>query len=120
MKILLDSGIFIHSEFAQDATHPTKVRWGDVTEPLPVQGLIRKRLDEDTENQNQKNALFTVGRLIREGRIEAYDYVEINFERMRGRPPIQQFNALQNCKIHRCAPAVERSRFRQTINFRET
>ena len=76
--------------------------------------------DEDTENQNQKNALFTVGRLIRERRIEAYDYVEISFERMRGRPPIQQFNALQNCKIHRCAPAVERSRFTQTINFRET
>lgn len=120
MKILLDNGIFIHSEFAEDAIKPTTVNWGGTTQTLPVHGFVRKKTDEDTENQNQKDALFTVGRLIRERRLQAYDYVEIRFERMRGRAPIQQFNALQNCQIHRCSTPVERSRFRQTIDFMET
>lgn len=119
MKILLDNGILIHSEFAEDAVIPTIVHWGGTTETRSVHGLMRKKPDEDTENQSQKNALFTVCRLIREGRIQAYDYIEIRFEGMRSSAPIQQFNALQNCQIHRCPTPVERSRFRQTIDFME-
>src|SRR5690242_18399689 len=117
MEILLDNGIYIHSESAEDAVKPTTVQWGDTTITRPIPGFVRKKPDEDIENQNEKNALFTVGRLIREGRIQAYSYNEIGFERMRGRAPIQHFNALQNCQIHRCSTPVERSRFRQTINF---
>jgi hypothetical protein len=71
-----------------------------------VHGFVRKKLDEDPENQKQKDALFTVGRLIREGRIQAFDYNEINFERLRGIAPVQRFNALENCQIHRCATPV--------------
>lgn len=120
MKILLDNGIFIHSEFAEDAINPTTVNWGDTTITRSVHGFVRKKPDDDPEYQSQKEALFTVGTLIREGRIQAYDYIEIRFERMRGRAPIQHFNALQNCQIHRCLTPVERSRFRQTINIMET
>jgi hypothetical protein len=117
MRILLDNGIFSHSEFAEDAVKQTSLRWGDSDHVVPVQGLIRKKPDKDPDNQKQKDALFTVGRLIREGRIEAYDYIEVRFERIRDRPKIREFNALQGCKIHRCYPALDRSKFRQTMNF---
>ena len=76
MEILLDNGIFVHSEFAEDAVKPTTVRWGGIPQTHAVHGFVRKKPDEDTENQNQKDALFTIGRLIREGRVQAYDYIE--------------------------------------------
>ena len=117
MRILLDNGIFSHSEFAETAIKRTSVRWGDTDQVVPVHGLIRKVPDKNVEYQRHKEALFTVGRLIREGRIEAYTYIELLFERMRGRGRIQEFNALQGCNIHECKPALERSKFRSTANF---
>jgi hypothetical protein len=117
MRILLDNGIFSHSEFAEPAVMQTSVRWGDRDHVFSVHGLVRKAPDENAEYQSQQEALFTVGRLIREGRIEAYDYNEIQFERIRGKTAVQGCNALTGCTIHRCPPAVERSRFRKSINF---
>jgi len=117
IRILLDNGIFTHSEFAEGAIKQTPLRWGNVVPLPPIHGLARKAPDQDLEYQRQKEALFTVGRLIREGRIEAYDYSEIRSERMRGKAKIQEFNALKGCQIHECCPALERSRFRPTANF---
>ena len=112
MRILLDTGVFIHSEFAQHAVRPTTVRWGNRKHGLPVHCTVRKPTDQNVEYQEQKEALFTVGRLIREGRVEAYDYSEIGFERLRGRKGFPICDALNGCSIHRCPPALERSRFK--------
>ena len=120
MRILLDNGIFTHSEFAEGAVKRTSVRWGDTLQVLPVHGLVRKAPDKDLGYQREKEALFTVGRLIREGRIAAYDYTEIQFERMRDRGRLQEFNALQDCPISECRPALVRSRFRMTINLTDS
>jgi hypothetical protein len=120
MRILLDNGIFSHSEFSEDAIRQTSVRWGDTDHVLPVQGFVRKSPDKDPDYQRQKEALFTIGRLIREGRIEAYNYIEILFEGMRGSTQLHICNAQQGCNIHECRPALERSKFRWTINFRDT
>jgi hypothetical protein len=120
MRVLLDNGVFSHSGFAEGAVMQTAVHWGDTDLVLPVQGLVRKAPQENAEYQSQIEALFTVGRLIREGRIEAYDYSEILFERMRHRTEVQAYNALHGCRIHRCPPAVERSRFRSSTNFMDT
>jgi hypothetical protein len=49
--------------------------------------------------------------------IEAYMYSEINVEHLRGRPLVQEFNARQGCALHKCEPAIERSRFRRTSDF---
>lgn len=117
MRVLLDNGIFSHSEFAESAVKETLVGWGDTKQVLPVHGLIRKTPDKNPEFQKQKEALFTVGRLIREGVIEAYDYREIQCERIRGRIGLRVCDALQGCTFHSCRPAVERSKFRQTVNF---
>jgi len=116
---MLDNGIISHSEFAESATKETPGRWGNTEYISSIHGLIRKAPHQNNDYQRQKDALFTIGRMIREEKIEAYSYSELNFERARGRTRIQEFNALQGCKIHRCSPAIERSKFAQTTNFRE-
>ncbi len=117
MRILLDNGVFSHSEFAEPSIRRGSERWGNTKVILPVHGLVRKSPDKNRKYQAQKEALFTVGRLIREGDIEAYDYTEIQFERARGQIQLGMCNALTGCTIHRCLPALERSRFRQTVNL---
>jgi len=117
MRILLDSGIFMHSEFAVGSVKPTTVRWGNTETVSHVQGLTRKAPDKNAAYQAQIDALFAVGRLIREKQIEAYEYTEIQWEKMRGRPGYTTFNALRECTIHRCCPAVERTSFRTTADL---
>lgn len=116
MRILMDNGIYIHSEFAEGAIKQTSECWGGTLIP-PVRGVIRKAPDKNADYQKQQETLFTVGRLIREGRIEAFDYWEIQCERWRGTPEIQGFNALRGCDIRSCDPAIQRSKFRQTIDL---
>lgn len=121
LRVLLDSGIFIHSEFVVDAIKPTTIRWGNSETVSHVHGLARKEPHKDTAYQAQLDSLFTVGRLIRERRIDANEYSEINWERMRGSAGHPAFNALRGCQslIHRCCPAIERTKFRSTIDIRD-
>lgn len=116
-RVLLDTGIFIHAEFAEPTVKNVRVGWGGRESVLEVHGLKSKKPGQDADYQKQKEALFTVGRLIREGEIEAYTSIEIDFERFRGTVGIQEFNALRGCQIHKCVPALDRSRFRKTANF---
>jgi hypothetical protein len=115
LRILLDAGIIIHSEFMEPAVRDTTVHWGDKVQSLPVHGFVRKVAHPD--NQPEYDALFTVGRLIRERLIEAYTYDEVHFEVVRGKGLLPDGNALQNCNIRRCSPALERSKFTATTDF---
>jgi hypothetical protein len=117
MKVLLDAGILIHSEFAQPTRQEKRLHWGNTDHVVQISGFMRKALDKDDDQQAQKNALFTVGRLMREGRIEAYSYIEIENEVRQAR--LQYFNALQGCAIRRCVPPLERSKFRKTANLKD-
>jgi hypothetical protein len=119
LRVLIDAGVVIQSEFAEHAAKEmseSPVRWSDGS-AIRISGLKRKQPDEDEDYRKQKEALFTIGRLIREQKIEAYTYSEINVEHLRGRPLVQEFNALQGCALHKCEPAIERSRFRRTSDF---
>jgi hypothetical protein len=116
LQVLLDAGVVIHSEFAERALKEGPLCWSDGS-VLKVSGLKRKQAHDNEDFRKRTEALFTVGRMIREGKIEAYTYNEIGFEIFRGRVGIQEFNALQGCMLHRCAPAIERSRFRRTSDF---
>jgi hypothetical protein len=120
LKVMLDNGIFSHSEFSEWCVQPTKHRWVDGEVVLPIKGIRRKLPQQNIEYEQNICALFTVGRLIREGRIEAYDYDEIQCERIRDRIPSRICNALQGCHVNDCPAAIERSKFRQTINSRES
>lgn len=98
---------------------PRTVQFGHRTQVVEVHGLVRKRVHKDADYQRHMEALFTIGRLIREGQIRAFEYNEIHFERVRIAPPTEEFNALRGCTIDRCAPALERSRFERTISLRD-
>jgi hypothetical protein len=120
MRVLLDAGVFIHSEFAKVAVREfpkLPVRLKKDGAALRIYGLKRKQPDENEEYRKQKEALFTVGRMIRQEKIIAYTSTEIEFERFRGSAEIQEFNALRGCKVQKCEPPLERSRFRTTANF---
>jgi hypothetical protein len=117
--VMLDNGIISHSEFAEVSAEEGTVRWGNKEHISQVSGLISKAPDQNGDYQKQKEALFTIGRLIREGIIEAYTYSELSFEGIRARPSIQEFNALQHCQLNKCSPALERSKFRTTSDFRD-
>lgn len=118
-RILLDAGIFGHSEFAEWKVKQTPLPWGMQQEVIPVHGLFRKLPHNDPIYQKQIEALFTVGRLIREEHLQAYNYIEIRIETARDREGVQEFNALQGCTIHRCLTPIERSKFTRTSNFRD-
>jgi hypothetical protein len=119
LKVLLDASIFLHSEFAEAVSKEVRVPWGGkIVQKLQLSGFVRKTPDKDGEYQKQKDALFTVGRLIQENKVAAFDYNEIRFETMR-KGHSSWCNALSGCTIKPCSSAIERSKFRQTIDFAE-
>lgn len=120
MRILLDNGIRSHSDFAEPATRDTPVRWRGTEQVSIIHGVARKAPDKNIDYQEQMEALFILGRLIRTGLIEAYSYNEIECERLRGRIGSGVCNALRGCSVHNCRPAVMRSRFRSTVDFKNT
>lgn len=115
-RIMLDAGILTHSDFAEAATRPSSGSWGNPDFSGEIYGLIRRAPVNNRELQDQIDALFTVGRLIREGRIEAYTYIELQFELARGANERSRFNALTGCKVDRCPPAIERSKLLSTLS----
>jgi hypothetical protein len=119
LRVLIDAGVVIHSEFAEHAIKemPESSVWSSDGSATRISGLKRKQPNENEDDRKQKEALFTVGRMIRKKTIEAYTYSEIDVETLRGRPLVQEFNALRRCTFQPCEPAIERSRFRRTSDF---
>jgi len=64
MRVMLDSGIFSHSEFAEAAMQTRTIQWAGHSEEVQIGGLIRKKQFSNREYQRQTDSLFTVGRLI--------------------------------------------------------
>jgi hypothetical protein len=113
MRVMLDNSVFAHSQFAEAAMEPQGPRFGVQNQDYEVCGFVRKKLDPNGEYQAQKDALFTVGRLIREGQIEAFSYRELGYEGMKRFIGESVFDALDHCRVTDCPPAIERSRFQQ-------
>jgi hypothetical protein len=118
MKLLFDTGIYIHAEFGMLVNEKHTKPWGDTSLTIDVLRIARKPLHHDPSEQKERDSLFTVGRLLRQGRISAYDYDELFFERWRS-PPGKVVHALKGCKAAPCEPALRRTKFRNSINFEE-
>jgi hypothetical protein len=116
-RILLDNGVFSHSEFAADSILQKTISWGGNDQVTEIHGIRRKSSHKNTEFQKQINALPTIGRLIRKNLIAAYEYKEIWRERMRYRPLLPFGNALLGCVIKKCVPAIDSGKFAQTIDL---
>ena len=116
MKVLLDNCILSDAELAERVTREKAIAWGDIRETV-VESGYRKRVFNDESHQKEVDALVTVGRLIREGKVEAFTYNELEFESFRRSVTIKAFNALNGCQISRCSAPIERSKFRKTNDF---
>lgn len=115
MNVLLDAGILIHAEFGEPTSNMTEVSWGPMTKKVPIAGFRRKPPDPNPEQQREKDALFTIGRLIRECRVTAYRYNEVTVEYGRRGSP-RFVNALSGCELNGCEPAIDRTKLFQTIS----
>ena len=116
VKVLLDNCILTGAELADRALKEKTIVWGDICETISEPGYKKKNY-KDASYQKEVDALVTIGRLIREGTIEAFTYSELDFESFRRSSPLKEFNALNNCPVSRCAAPIERSKFRKTIDF---
>jgi hypothetical protein len=105
MKVMLDNSIEGHSQFAERRTANTG--------SSQTAGFVRKKMHIDSAYQAEIDALFTIGRLIRERRIDAFTYVELMFESWRRVIGERAFDALADCPVEQCDTPLERSRFFQ-------
>jgi len=118
MKILVDTGVISGSDFLKGDTRIQELKWANTAVQSTIAGFRRVEPDHDADQQHEKDALFTIGRLAREELITLYKYNELTAEigrRPRGREPI--LNALLQCPFQQCPAPVERSKFRATIDM---
>lgn len=119
ISVLLDNGIVSGAEIAEYVAIKKDDLWGGNKIQVEVHGY-RKKVDPDNSQQKEIDAIVTIGRLIREDVIAAYNYSELQLEAIRRSPTVKAFNSLDGCHISRCPAPIERSRFRQTVNFIES
>ena|SRR3984957_16139715 len=120
MRVMLDTSIFAHSQFADSARWHQGPRFGARNQHLEVSGFLRRKPHPSSEYQGEIDALFTIGRLGREKQFEAYTYTELQFEKMSWPIGEPAFNALYRCPITRCPSPIERSRLqRGPLRFRD-
>ena len=114
---MLDNGIESHSQFADGSTYTSHFEWNGMPDSCQVAGFMRKPLHRDPAYQAEIDALFTIGRLIRERHLEAFIYVELKFESWKRYIGEMAFDALAGCSIRHCDAPIERSRFLQGDAF---
>lgn len=120
MKILVDTGVVGGSNFLEPDSQEQQLKWRGGTMRVTIAGFKRTEPADDPDQQREKDALFTIGRLARSGRIALYSYCELHSEDWRrGKGNIHLVNALGQCKFQQCPAAIERSKFRQTSNMNE-
>lgn len=117
MRVMLDNSIPGHSQLCDWAIGPQGPLFGPYNQDDKVLGVVRKGPHHDAAFQAQVDLLFTVGRLIREKHIEAFTYSEFRCESMEQFIGDPMLDALAECDIHTCPPAIERSRFQQGDYF---
>lgn len=110
MRVMLDNSIPGHSQLCDWDMGPQGPLFGAQSD-CEVLGMVRKIPHNDATFQAQIDSLFTVGRLIREKRIEAFTYSELQCESMQQFIGDPMLDALAECEIKTCIPAIERSRF---------
>jgi len=108
MRVMLDNSIPGHSQLCDWAMGPQGPLFGAQSH-CEVLGVARKKPHDDAAFQTQVDSLFTIGRLIREKRIEAFTYGELRCESMQQFIGDPMLDALAECEIKTCPPAIERS-----------
>ena len=95
MRVMLDNSILSHSQFAEWRSIITEVVRDGNLHSVQQLGLVRRKADPDVAYQSQMDALFTIGRLIRERRIYGFTYAELSLEGWKRDVGEQAFDALR-------------------------
>jgi hypothetical protein len=121
MNVLVDTGVVSSSNFLVGASQEQQSRFGKTSMMASIDGFRRTTLDRDAEQQREKDALFTIGRLTRAGRINLHTYSELNVENWR-RPKRREplLNVFDQCTVRHCPAAIERTKFRSTLNWKQS
>jgi hypothetical protein len=119
MRVMLDNSIEGHSQFADSMKMTTQIQWGGAIHASHIAGFVRKKIHPDSTYQAEIDALFTIGRLIRNDYLQAFTYNELRFEGWRRVIGEVAYDALAGCEVKHCAAPLERSRFFQTSEFFE-
>jgi hypothetical protein len=116
---MLDNSILSHSQFAEWRSIIAEVVRDGNLHSVQQLGLVRRKADPNFAYQSQMDALFTIGRLIRERRIYGFTYAELSLEGWKRNVGEQAFDALGDCKIESCHAPMERSRFFKAGRFED-
>lgn len=121
---LIDNCVFDNGVLMEIAVTEKKIPWGNQEVSVPLTGMKRRpaRSKDEEWLQSQINSLPTLARIAMEGGIELCSYNEIGFEswnRKGGLFGNSAINVFQNVTFRKIPPAVERSKFRQTIDLKK-
>lgn len=110
-SVMLDHGVM---------THASCFDWADQSLPNPfdggfyddlfIKGVLRRPKQGELRQKNL-DAIYTVGRLIREGEISAFTYVELLAESMKDYLGGKPLYAFKGCEIQKAHSPIERSKF---------
>ncbi len=85
---------------------------------MEIAGFRRVASAPDPDMQLQRDALFTIGRLAREGQLELYTYFELMVEQWRHKKGREQVgSAFRGCAWQKCKAALERTSYFQGIGM---
>jgi hypothetical protein len=119
MRVMLDNSIEGHSQFAESMRMTTQIEWGGAIHATHIAGFVRKKIHPDSTYQAEIDALFTIGRLIRNDHLQAFTYNELLFEGWNRVMGVVAYDALAGCEVKHCVAPLERSRFFQTSQIFE-
>ncbi|MBZ5612624.1 MAG: hypothetical protein LAO23_01350 [Acidobacteriia bacterium] len=123
VSVLVDLSVRRYGIFAEDVQIEKKINWGGHEHTSLIAGWKRKPDRSATEGWLQKQILYlpTIARLTKEGTVECYSYIELTFEEARGTGGMRgTFGDLfAGVNVKNCLSAVNRSRFRQNVDFSE-
>jgi predicted nucleic acid-binding protein len=122
LSALVDLSVLIDAVVIRPTTIKKTITWGNTTQTYDIAGWERKPTlpPQHAWRQKQIDCLPTVARLSKEGLLDLCWYGELNIEAIRGGSGMAGTfgDLLANINLRRIRPAVERSRFHQTIDFR--
>lgn len=120
LKLLIDRNIEHLSVLAESAVQEQTLQWGEITVCNDVHGYRAKELPRGDWKRHQLKMLPTIARLVHEEKLIFCTSAELGFESwhasvgLRGR----HGDIFRGIEYEEVPAAIERSYFRQTVDFR--
>ena len=110
ISFLMDLSVYRLGMTVKPVTESKEIKWGEITQMIPITGFARK-LPFDSKKQKEVECIPTISRLIKEKRLIAYQYNELQFENMLGSQGLRNVKGdlFQDIDFEQVEPAIDRS-----------